>query len=319
LEQINRLNNFIRVGYGKDLAPYDPSQDFYIKFPILAREPLEPFEESIVTAKKISAYLGPDLTLCLSGGLDSEAMALAFLAADIPFNVTTLRFANGLNAEDTDCAKEFCDHHRIVQNFIDLDIVDFLEHKKFLSHFRTYHCTSVETAVQAWFADQLKQPFVWAGEIMRLFINGSEIQIQAVGEAEGNMHRFVEMKGIKAVPNFHFFTPEMAWSFFKKSLLYKNNFYQNDHMVEFYDEKLEFYRACGFPIEENSARKIKLHGFEGVKRHFDELHQKKGLPSYNEVYRIPYQHLKSLSTQIEISKNDEIAKNILHLSSAVQK
>src|SRR5688572_14455846 len=100
--------------------------------------PGSPFEEAVIAAKKISALLGPNVTLCLSGGLDSEAMALAFLEAGVPFDVTTLRFNDGLNLNDIGNSSDFCNKHNIRQNFVNLDVVNFFQEKKFLPYIDPY-------------------------------------------------------------------------------------------------------------------------------------------------------------------------------------
>lgn len=293
---------------------YSLSENFFVKFEPLTRDPLSPFEEAVMAAKSISESLGPELTLCLSGGLDSEAMALAFIAAKVPFDVTTLRFANDLNAQDTDRAIEFCQMHGLRQRFINLDVVSFFERNEFRPYLDPYFCPSAEVATQLWFAEQIKRPFVWGGEAFRLFIKGQEPVLQAISELESVMFRMIKIKNLDAVPNFHFFSPELAWSFLKKSLDYKSHFFESDHSADFYLEKLAYYRACGFALAENQNRKVKLHGFEGLKNYFDEhFRLTNSNTSYNEQYRLPINQLYPMQnrTYIHIPASDVFAGNIL--------
>lgn len=302
------------MGYGPHLVDYSTSENFFVQFEPLTREPLSPFEEAVIAAKKINERLGSSLTLCLSGGLDSEAMALAFIAAQVPFDVTTLRFRNDLNVQDIGRSIEFCKIHGLKQQFIDLDVVSFFERNEFSSYLAPYFCPSAEVATQLWFAEQIKRPFVWGGEAFRLFVKEKdrEPSLQAISEVEAVMFRLIKTQGLRAVPNFHFYSPELAWSFLKKSLEYKNHFHDSDRSAAFLSEKSAFYRVCGFPLLDNPNRKEKLHGFEGLKNYFDERLKSQNT-SYNEQYRIPINKLYPLqgSTYLSIPASDALARKIL--------
>lgn len=314
MEQITGVALKINVGYGPELVDYSTSEKFFVKFESLSREPLSPFEEAVAAAQQISEQLGPSLTLCLSGGLDSEAMALAFIAAQVSFDVTTLRFRNDLNAQDVGRAVEFCQKHGLKQQFIDLDAVSFFEKNEFRPYLATYFCPSAEVATQLWFAEQIKRPFVWGGEAFRLFVKDMEPSLQAISEVEAVMFRLIKNKGLKAIPNFHFYSPELAWSFIKRSLEYKSHFYESDRSAGFLSEKAAYYRACGFPLVDNPNRKEKLHGFEGLKNYFDRyLKKQTDSTSYNEQYRIPINKLFPLQgrTYLSIPASDAIARKIL--------
>ncbi len=320
MEQLNGAANLlplrIRVGYGPDLLEYSDSQKFFVRFDSLQRLPLSPFEEAVIAAKQIAEQAGSKVTLCLSGGLDSEAMAMAFLRSGVSFDVTTLRFANDLNVNDIGRASEFCKKHNITQNFIDLDVVKFFEEKKYLNYVDPYFCPSPEIATQLWFAEQIKQPFVWGGEAFRMFVKDGMPSLQAVSEVEAVIYRFIEKKKLNAVPNFHFFTPELAWAFFNVSTHYKNKFFENDRLPLFYEEKLSFYRTCGFPLEANANRSLKLHGFESLKNYFDtQVFSGQG-KTYNEYFRIPVIKKYPFQGQVfvDIPKTDKLAKNLLNLS-----
>lgn len=307
----------IEVGYGKDLADYNLSEKFFVRFSPLSRDPYLPFTEARMTAQQISAQLGHSLTLCLSGGLDSEAMALAFLAAEVPFDVTTLRFHDGLNAHDIERASEFCSFYKVKQNFVDLDIVSFFAKNEFLDYVDTNFCPSPEVAAQLWFVEKIKRPFVWGGEAFRMFVKAGHPSLQAISEVEAIMYRFVKNKKFKAVPNFHFYNPELAWSFLKTSIEYKNTLFENDRCTEFYHEKVSFYRECGFPLLDNGKRKQKLHGFEGVKIHVDgQLSTLEPKSNYNEHYRIPANRKYPFhgKTYLDIQAGDHFAKNILNIA-----
>ena len=118
--------NHLKFGYGPQFADYSPDETFYIGFGPLSREPDLPFEEAQKCAQTIDQEHN-QLRLCLSGGLDGEAMALAFLEQKIPFEVRILRFKDGWNDFDIFHATKFCKDSGISYQFIDLDIINFYE------------------------------------------------------------------------------------------------------------------------------------------------------------------------------------------------
>ena len=61
------------------------------------------------------------LTLCLSGGIDSECMVHSFLNDQVPFEVVFLKFKNNLNMFDIKTNIEFCESINIKYKFIDLE------------------------------------------------------------------------------------------------------------------------------------------------------------------------------------------------------
>jgi asparagine synthetase B (glutamine-hydrolysing) len=299
----------LRIGYGAHLENYNPSLRLTIGLEKLSRVPFSPFEEAQIAARKICGMFASPPTICLSGGVDSEAVALAFLAAGVSFDATTLRFNNGLNEHEIARAREFCQTNGVKQNFIDLDVVDFFETKKFLLYQDKYFCYALEIAVQLWFIEQIKRPFVWGGEPFRLFMMDGEPQIQAVSGYDAVISRYVEKNNLTAVPNFHFFTPELAWAFFRESLRLKSTVHSKN---ENYADKIIFYGHCGFSGLNNPARTQKMHGFEMVKQYFDE----RLTPlSYNEVYRSPAarKYPAAESSVVKFPKDDLIAKQIMGL------
>lgn len=302
----------IRVGYGKQLEDYNPNEKFFIKMPALRYAPKTAFLEAQEAAKSVYQELAEKPLLCLSGGLDSEAMAMAFLAAAVPFEVITLRFEKALNFAEIRHAESFCREFGIKQQFVDLDVVDFFEQKKYESYLDKYYSHSLEVCAQLWFLDQIKRPFVWAGEAFRLFVKNGQPEVQAVSELEAVVYRFIKYKKLKAIPNFHFYSSELAWAFFSESLHTRGLVYEDDHDPAHYIEKLNFYRACGFDIREIPERKHKLHGFEMVKNYFDFKLAPQGL-SYNEIYRLPFMERYPITKKayIDILKSDEIALGII--------
>lgn len=276
----------VRVGYGKEFADYEHGEIFHVQLPPLNRRPADPFAEAVACARDLSrAAGGQPLNLGLSGGLDSEVMALAFRESGVPFRAWTLRFKKDLNSDDIRPAAALCCRLGIEHRFVDLDIVDFYERERYWDYVRSDHCLSPEVAAQLWFLDQIDGPVVWGGEAFRALDDEAGVRLQHLSEVEGVFFRYFRRRNRIGTPNFHFHSTPLSWAFLKTSVRLRHRVCADDHDPRFYAEKLQFYRAAGFAVEETSLRNRKLHGFEQVKVYFDLK-----LKAQNADYRLRYRY-----------------------------
>ena len=77
-------------------------------------------------ARICASTLGNNPALCLSGGVDSQAMVLAWQEAGLSFDTYILRFNNELNKQDYDHAIDFCRINNVSYHVINFDVVTFL-------------------------------------------------------------------------------------------------------------------------------------------------------------------------------------------------
>lgn len=299
-------------GYGKDLLDYDPTQSFRIRLHSPKRTLKSPYEEFILNAKIISESI-KNPTLCLSGGMDSEVMAMAFLAAQINFEATIIRFNLNLNQHDIQHAVDFCEDNKIKYNFYEMDIVDFFENQKYEAIVEKYKCPSAELASQMYAYSQMPDNVIVAGEAFRAFAGLDKVEFRPISQLESATIRFFAAEKKNSVANFHLLTAEALWSVLRQSLKNPAPLVEDDHEEAFYRKKLEFYRNCGFSIKDRPQRKQKLHGFEEVKKYFDDRLYPK--TNYQKKYRDTVKQKVPTSKVIEISfdhKNQHI-KEIFHL------
>jgi len=83
-------------------------------------------------AVECSKTLGDNPALCLSGGIDSQAMVLCWQEAGLKFDVIIGVFKDGLNKHDSDHAKMFCRQHSIPYKELEIDIVKLLTSQNYL-------------------------------------------------------------------------------------------------------------------------------------------------------------------------------------------
>lgn len=80
----------------------------------------------IDAAIKCAEMLGDNPALCLSGGIDSQAMVQCWSEANLKFDVIILTFKNDLNIQDSNHAKMYCNKNNIKYIEIEFDIISFL-------------------------------------------------------------------------------------------------------------------------------------------------------------------------------------------------
>jgi hypothetical protein len=118
--------------YSYQKIPNSKIEDrFKFDFIPVSRELKSWREEVIDTAKKIANSTTKPLYLCLSGGIDSEVMALAFIEAGIKFKVLTVK--NKYNSHDTLFADNFCKKNKLEQSVVEYDVTTF--HKKYVNDY----------------------------------------------------------------------------------------------------------------------------------------------------------------------------------------
>lgn len=87
------------------------------------------FNECVNTAHYIRNSTDKDIIIANSGGIDSEAVCWAFLAAGIKFKVLTVIHKEKTNLHDIWYSLEFCRRHNIECIKVDLDMPDFITYK----------------------------------------------------------------------------------------------------------------------------------------------------------------------------------------------
>lgn len=285
----------------------------------LKRYPLMPVEEAVQACELIANKLKQP-TLCLSGGLDSEAMALAFLKAKVPFSAAIMAFTRGLNHYDVTHALDFCRENNISPQLIEIDAVEILNQGLHLDVAEKYRTLSPERALFILFLQKIEGDPVLAGEILRQESPGGMTSFQCPKDRDFSYWRYLQSAGRKGIPYFHYYTPELALSFMAHTRAGEEScIRQNwDGRTEgFYQNKLMIYRDGGFEIFDRPERKQKWHGFEGLKIHFDSLAGSTDF--YNNQFRRRFEPVPiyDLNQFFCVDEDDHWARQVLLMSNAV--
>jgi hypothetical protein len=234
---------------------------------------------------------GQELWLCLSGGVDSECMARAFLDAGVLFRVAILRFEDGLNEFDIKDALRFCEENGVTFRIFDLDILDFFESGRYLYYAEKYRCRSPQLAAHHFLLEQIPGFPVLAWNVCSMYRarQSSRYRIALPDELYLSYHRFFETEKRPGVPFFFLYTPELFYSFFHTPT-YRDLLHQVGPLrdqVFHYLLKCRIYRESGFEIE---PREDKFTGFEKVKKHYENT-TALGPNAFNLSFRKPLEKL----------------------------
>lgn len=229
----------------------------------------------IDAAIKCSETLGDNPALCFSGGIDSQAMVQAWHEANLKFTTVILVFNNGLNKQDSDHAKMFCEKNNYPYIELPIDIVAFLtrdnytiseKYKTISPHFNTHYRMA-----------EMLRDMGYTGVCCGGLVPYKDNNMYGYNfiKATFDFIRIQDILGIAFQGSFLSFYPELAWAitFFTKPLEINKNLNDTwdsqlhlNHMR--YLEKVNSYKLAGFHIIQQET---KFTGFELVKKYFEEL------------------------------------------------
>jgi hypothetical protein len=115
------------VEYGWGQTSVDRSEPFWVKFSRCKSEPAPWDQEIRKAAIGLANASTKPIWICLSGGIDSEAVCELFSELKIPFNVLTLAFEGDANGHDIKYAREWCSRKRVNQKIVPFNIERFAE------------------------------------------------------------------------------------------------------------------------------------------------------------------------------------------------
>jgi hypothetical protein len=246
--------------------------------------------ESVLAAEEIQKEAGTNkIILCLSGGVDSECLALSFLKANIAFEVAILELENGFNNYDVFSIKLFCEKHSIKYRLISLNIIEFFETGKHLKYGEKYQCQSPQIAVHLWLLDQLDGFCVLSGNfIYPTYPDNEAFFVGLPGDLHCAYFRYFEANVRAGIPWFFIYSPELVFSFYKTSTI-KNQIKEVTKNTELpYSDKCLIYNLAGFDVK---PRADKYTGFEKVRFYYDQTYGTTHGVAFNQLFRFPLEKM----------------------------
>lgn len=259
-----------------------------------------PYSIAVRCANEILNSTQQNINLLLSGGVDSEAMALAFLATGNirRIKVCIMALEKSLNLHDIKHAIKFCQSHGLDYQIYELNLDEFFTQywARFQRNVGSFGMLSFTS--QAWLIEKIGGYCVRAGDPPGLsFTNAGytipsptlddlrttrELSIDVAVDTEDSFfQRFMKMKKIEGVSQFFSFSDDLILSFIDlpifqnakfylekwlaegafKPFKYKNLIEINEINYSYYQFKVEMYKQGGFDVR---AKENKFTGFEKI-------------------------------------------------------
>ena len=157
------------------------------------------------------------VTVCFSGGIDSEVALRCFIEQNIPVRAAILKMRYDLNYHDYKLAIKFCDLHDVKYHIFEIDAIDFL-HNGMLEYAELHKMISPQIPFQLWLLDQFDEFPVVCGGDLPLFVMNKQIYYRMKPQTT-TVSRHLMMNSRIGGPLFHIHTPEQVYSFINDEIM----------------------------------------------------------------------------------------------------
>jgi len=312
-----RIGNPTLLDITYDVQDYPKGTDkFALNFkPSQTEFSLDFLKNSLI--KKLEEF--KDAELCLSGGYDSQFLALLMLEAGYNFNVVLYQSQWGLNvinSNDVLFTEQFCKNKGLNFKKINLDAKSFFEKDSLSSMTVKYRSASPQILYHIYFLQQLNsEKIIMGGDVP--YITFSNNQNTAILEnLAGYLNHYVSpyyifanQNNIKLLKTIFHESPDIFYQsiLLNLEILKKHKVYQphNDNIIyENYRYKEIYYNTILETPLEN--RLMCATGFENLKKHYASITGQ--YDKFDELYRKPLQKIKM---QKSISNYDHEKRKVL--------
>jgi hypothetical protein len=284
--------------------------------------------KAVMSAAKV---VGDNPVICLSGGIDSQALLHIWHEQKIPYTAVTFDFSNGFNSKELSEAQQYADSLGIPLKVIKLDVMRFLSRdlKEFA---KEYNMLSPQFSVHAYFLETIRK-LGYTGAV--LGGNGFSPQPDSlsfkVSEAQLlDLEKYSEKSNFPVISSFLNFDKDLciALSLVTPTVDEYDNAWLLDPSTKFkfdptirslvptieisadarYDSKIQSYKRLGCKIIPQDTKK---NGFEEIKDYYSSLNN---TPlAFDRDFRMP---LRGRSTELVITTiiDKEVEKLILMFS-----
>lgn len=245
---------------------------FDISFRQISR-PLKTWkEETIETAKYIASNTTKKIWVGFSGGIDSEVVCRAFLAAGIDFGVFIVQHDNDNNKHDIKFALDFCKANNITDihiSHLDSDWFFTESYKKYVE--QGYGTGTIFRYHQLFIMDEIKN-LNGCG-----VLGGGELKFRSVKNKSSlifdrgltNASEFCRNNGCWHIPHFFMCTPEIIAAYLEHELiryLTSDHSFYKSKVIGFIAEKTLVYHQA-WP---DMLRRRKYDGFEKIRELYNQ-------------------------------------------------
>lgn len=229
-------------------------------------------EYRVAAAKEAASLCGDNPVLCLSGGIDSQAMVQCWQEAELNFDVAVMVFNDNLNDHDVSIALEYCEQRNIKPIIYELDVIKFLTRES-SEYQEKYRCSSPQFATHYRLFDWLRERYSGICCGGTALAPGKTTWGPGLSAAQINFLEYATVNKFPVVGNFLGYDPALSWSI---AILTQKHEHDWNFITDFsqltdftrYQLKAFGYKRHGFDIllQEN-----KFTGFEKVKNYFEAV------------------------------------------------
>ncbi len=232
------------------------------------------FKAELIRTARILNRKYPDLTLFMSGGLDSEMALQSFLSAGIIPRIAVVRFPDDKNIHDIGPAMRMFDHMGLKYNVIDIDPEDFVMSGEAFEIGKRFQGYSFYQQMLMKVALKYNAPMITIDEIEleklpEVNWETGEHRNRWVflkkEDQDGCWRRFADATGIPALNNFYSYSPESILSFLQIPTV---DDLVNDRIpgkLGWTSSKMKIYSHLGY----NFRKRPKWHGVENYMHLWD--------------------------------------------------
>jgi len=242
------------------------------------------------------------VVLCLSGGLDSQAVLQSFLASGIKFEIAILKFKERYNMHDVEEALDIAQLCSVKVHVIDVDAIHFFESGQYMHYAELAETNSPQFSLHAWFAEQINGLPVFAGEPYYWFKSAGSENFYVPQPKEYAARHLLARTDRPCISHFFELLTELNLLFLKSPRWSRRDNAQLATLQ--YAKKAEAYRSMGFPVHD-TARGIKFTGFEGVYWYFRMKHSSHDIYYFNKLFRQPLEKVRPNPDRLDL-KWDQI-------------
>lgn len=249
--------DWFKYGFGKEMSSYSETSFFHIDFSdaVYLKHEQSTSEEIQRIANNtvdsiVSTHPAP-YSLLVSGGVDSQAMLLAWLYSGHKFSAISFQYVddndNIVNQHDLDTLSIFSEKFNVPIDFRKFNIINFLENES-ESMARKIKCSSPQIGAHAALAETIKDGTV--------ILSGNALY------KSKNMYDFTvfgikRLKKDNLIPFFFLYDKHIAGAFLTLA----------EHKdMSVYSNKCDLYTVAGFNI---IPQRNKYNGFERIKEIYD--------------------------------------------------
>lgn len=181
------------------------------------------FAEANKRSMKIIADNYDKIYVAFSGGIDSEVLARILVDIGKPFEAVTVRFKYDINKDEIKHATSFCKQHNIKQHYIDVDVMEYMEHdqtKKFIEQYKIIVPSMVPHLAPLQYVGSSGYIIYGGGDCVptcntsrTIYKDFEDHYYYTVGPGSTVVHRYMLDNNIQGTPHFFKWHPQQAWSF----------------------------------------------------------------------------------------------------------